>query len=335
MKHLIILASSLLVCYAGFTQVKEKFHDKTAKERISNVQVVKTVDAVKSDKVVKAVEASRIEESVKKERAYDNRRAIDTIPKHMYKYFTVDNGRYLHYLHTNLNDSVKSVKASAKDWDDFNAAYNKLSQTLKNNPFNHVADYISPNKDYKSIELIDNKFQTNTAKVCLRQLIFNIKLSDLLLNKPLADKTDLQLLSMSITNIDTLCLAYIVPYVGHNKVMALMRKPKIIFKVFDKTGAELKNANCYLVSPYVCRSLACLSCKNIAAPCEPQTVDKIIGQKDYLFDCANPSVLEIAPGPYHIFIVNNGTIVSYKSWSTDASDFTADFQPKTINLRVQ
>jgi len=323
MKQILSLtACCFAFCYAASAQMKKPATQLSPKQQIETGKANPTPQQAKME--------------VKPNANIDKPAALvitDTIPTRVRKFYTVDNKRYLTYLNTNLEDSVKLLKAGASDWQDFETAYSKLTQTIKNNPFSNVSNYISPDRDFKSIELIDKTFLTNTAKVCLRQLIFNIKLSDVLLNKLLTDKIDLQLLSMSITNIDTLCLAYLVPYV--TKSMALMKYPKIIFKVFDKDGMELNKAGCYLVSPYVCRSLACLSCKNISTPCELHTVDKIIGQKDYMFDCANPSAIGIAQGPYHIFIVNNGAIIGYKSWSTDANDLSQDFQPKTINLHVQ
>ena len=267
-------------------------------------------------------------------RAVATLRVVDTIPKQMYQYYKIDQLRYRTYINAGLQDSVKLLKATNADWDDFDKAYNRLQQTFKNNPFNNIHDYVNSNSDYKSIGLVDRKFQTNTAKVCLRQLIFNINVSDLLLNKELTDKTDLKLLSMSIKNIDTLCLSYIVPFVTHN--LYLLRYPKIIFKILDKAGTELRTAGCYLVTPKLCRDIACKTCSIFTTPCVTETVNNIIGLRDYVFDCANPSALTIAPGIYHLFIIDNGKIISYKSWSTDANDLmTGAGEAKTINIFLQ
>ena len=257
----------------------------------------------------------------------------DTIPVRARKDFRIDQVRYRNYLATSLNDSVKLKKADAKDWSDYNAALAKLQTTLQQNPFNNVQDYIDGKNDFKSLQLIEQGKVPNTAKICLRQLIFNLNTATTLLGSPMSADVEPKLLSSVIRNIDTLALSYIVPYV--TRALSMMRYPKIVFQVVDKNNVEVKNVNCLLVTPKVCRDISCKSCKATMPPCQELTFAKMVEQRDYSFDCMNPKVLDVAPGVYHVFVVSGNKIIGYQWASFDAGDLMAGTTPKTVKIALQ
>lgn len=263
----------------------------------------------------------------------NNSRVLDTIPQKAKQHFRVDQIKYQRYLSTIVKDSVKVQKASAKDWDDFELTHKKLQTTLTSNPQGNVRDYIDLNKDFVSLKLVERSKEAITAQFSLRQLIFNINLANSILNNPMTSAAEPKLLSAVINNIDTLCLVYIAPYAMRTlSGPSHLSYPKIAFQVLNKNNVEVKNVTCYLVTPKVCRDISCKTCKVSADPCEQHTIASIISEGDYTFDCANPKTLDVAPGVYHLFVVENNKIIDYQWRTFDANDIQASATPKTVKI---
>lgn len=232
----------------------------------------------------------------------------DTIPISRYKYFRVDDDKYKRYLNTFINkDSVKLLKASVTDWSDFDKAFENLKKSLRKNVYNNVENYVDTVTDFKELKLLNPKFLPNTAKVCLRQLIFNIGLVNQLLAKQL-DKEDLTLLAAILKNIDKLVSDYIAP-VGSIMMIHELGLTNVRLRVYGKDRTELNNARCYFVSNHTCRDIACMTCLPSMDPCDGKNINAIVSNSEISYDCANPGGIKIGFGHYHIFVMSNNKII--------------------------
>jgi hypothetical protein len=233
----------------------------------------------------------------------------DTVPLSRNKYFQIDDARYKIYMNSVINkDSVKLLKASATDWADFANAYEALKKSLKNNQYDNVKNYLDTANDFKELTLLNQRRLPHTAKVCLRQLIFNISLVNQLLAKPLNGKEDLGLLSSVMKNIDVLVASYIAP-IGTTYVLKELVLPNVRLRIFNKDGAELNNVKCYFISNRTCRDIACMTCLPAMDPCDGSNINAIIGKADISYDCANPAAIKINFGHYHIFVISRNKII--------------------------
>ncbi len=247
--------------------------------------------------------------SVRDRRTFISSVNRDTIPIGRYKYFRVDSAKYRIYLNSAINkDSVKLAKASTGDWAEFTMAYDSLRLTLIINPNNNVQNYIDSANDFRELTLLNETRLPHTAKVCLRQLTFNIRLLNQLLRKQI-DKEDLVLLNNIMGNIQTLVSAYIAP-IGYTFMLADIGLFNVRLRVFDRDRTtELTNAQCYFLSNHSCRDIACMTCLPGMDPCDAGNINAIVGQSDIRYDCANPTGIRIGFGHYHVFVITNGRIV--------------------------
>jgi hypothetical protein len=248
-----------------------------------------------------------------KNKVVTNNKAIallrDTIPIGRYKYFQIDDARYKIYMNSAINkDSVKLLKASTADWADFAKAYETLKKSLKNNQYDNVQNYLDTANDFTELTLLNQTRLPHTAKVCLRQLIFNISLVNQLLAKPLNGKEDLELLSSVMKNIDVLVASYIAP-IGTTYILKELVLPKVRLRIYDKEGAELNNVKCYFISNRTCRDIACMTCLPAMDPCDGSNINAITGKADISYDCANPTAIKINFGHYHIFVISRNKII--------------------------
>ncbi len=233
----------------------------------------------------------------------------DTIPISRYKYYKIDDSRYKIYLNSVVNkDSVKLLKATAQDWTEYATAYENLKRSFAKNAYNNVQNYIDTTIDFNELKLLNQKFLPHTAKVCLRQLTYNISLLNQLLAKPLNEKADLQLLTSVMNNINTLVATYIAP-IGTTFAIRELFLPNLRIKVFGKDRVELNNAQCYFISNKTCRDIACMTCLPAMDPCDAGNINAIIGKADISYDCANPVAIKVNFGHYHIFVISRSKIV--------------------------
>jgi len=258
----------------------------------------------------------------------------DSIPLGRYKYYKIDQSSNSRYLNSSISkDSVRQEKAGKADWDDFAKAYATLQKSFVANQYNNVENYIDTGKDFIELKLLTADFFPNTAKVCLRQLSFNIQLLNQLLAKPLTEKTDVQLLSAVTNNIDVLINKYVATKgtVLSTKILLL---PKVSIKVFDHTGTELTNAKCYFISFRTCRDIACRSCVPGLDPCDESNISAITSKPDGVFDCTNPVKINVDYGHYHFFVISNKKIRYYEQLHIDENSVSSgDNNQIKINLQ--
>lgn len=261
-------------------------------------------------------------------------RQKDTIPLGRNKYYKVDDASNLTYMNSSINkDSVKLEKASKTDWEEFAKAYAGLQSILQLNRFDNVVNYIDTSKDFIEMKLLKQDFFPNAAKVCLRQLTFNVQLLNQLLARPLPENTDVQLLSSVMNNIDILVNKYVATK-GVTMTIRNVLLPNVNIKVFDNNGAELTNAKCYFISFKTCRDIACRSCIPGLDPCADNNINAIINKPDVIFDCTNPVKIKIDYGHYHFFVINNNKIRHYEQMHIDENRLSSeDNQQIRINLQ--
>jgi hypothetical protein len=239
----------------------------------------------------------------------------DTIPLGRYKYFRIDDARYKIYMNSAINkDSVKLLIANDSDWLGYDKAHSDLKKVLAIDPYKNVSNYIDTITDFKEFALLNKKFLPYTAKVCIRQLTFNIKLLTSILNKPLSSQADISIMNAVIANLDVLVKNYIAP-VGNVTFLAkyiTLFVPNVRIRVFDKDKTELNNVQCYFITRKTCRDVSCATCLPSLDPCDAANIKAIINNPDKLFDCANPNSVNINFGYYHLFIIGKNKILYHE-----------------------
>ncbi|MEO6719350.1 MAG: hypothetical protein ABIN67_03250 [Ferruginibacter sp.] len=236
----------------------------------------------------------------------------DTIPLGKYKYFRADGASKIKYIIDGISeDSVRMIKANKVDWAEFNKTYDELKRTFSIDRFKNVESYIDTPTDLVELTLLNQNYFYNTTKVGLQQLTFNLRLLNQMLTTPIREKTEVEALNMVIKNIDLLVTRYIATK-GLVFYMIKTTLPNLKFKVFDKAGAPVTNAKCYIVSYKTCRDIACRTCVPALEPCELTTVSSIVNKADFVFDCNNPVNIKVNYGNYHVFVISNNKIRHYE-----------------------
>ncbi len=243
---------------------------------------------------------------------------IDSIPLNARKFYRVDSARYKKYLQESARDSVSLVRPNPKDWSDFREIRASINQTLKRDSLGNVYNYIDTANDFAELSILTEEFAPNTARVCLRQLIFTLRQIDVLIKKPLAENSDVVLLSSAMRNMDTLLNRYILTFGDQGTINP--QSAELQFKVTDKDGKTITNAICYLLTPKTCRDIACKSC-TITPDCVSDKLRDIVAKNDKAFDCANDATIPVFFGRYHVFVVAGNKVVSYEMKQVD--DHTA------------
>jgi hypothetical protein len=268
-----------------------------------------------------------------REPAADSRKVMikaDTIPLNKRFVYRLDNAKFKRYQALARKDSTKLQLADTTDWKDFSKIHSKLKATIEKDEHQNVQNYIDTAAELSELQLVNPEFAKFTAKVCLRQLIFNLKLLDQLLNRQLDEEADVELLSMIMQNIDTLITKYILTF-GNRELAKSIISPTVIFKVFDSSGVEITNAKCYLITPKTCRDIVCKSCMPAKLPCEESLIGQIVSKNDKVYDCANPVPVPVYYGRYHIYVVNGNKVLFYEMRQIDQT--TIDPSNKLINIR--
>jgi hypothetical protein len=239
---------------------------------------------------------------------------VDSIPLNARRFYRVDSIRYKKYLQETGRDSVLLIKANSKDWNDFREIRASITQTLKNDSLGNVSSYIDTANDFAELSLLQEEFVPNTARVCLRQLIFTLRQINLLIKKPLTENSDVVLLSAAMKNMDTLLDRYILTFGEPGTVNP--QSADLRFNVTDKNGKAVTNAICYLLTPKTCRDIACKTC-TVSPDCASDKLRDIIAKNDKAFDCANDVSVPVFFGRYHVFVVSGNKLLSYEMKQVD------------------
>ena len=244
--------------------------------------------------------------------------AFDSIPLNARRFYRIDSMRYKKYLQESGRDSVSLVRPNPKDWSDFREIRASIARSIKKDSLGNVYNYIDTANDFAELSILNEEFAPNTARVCLRQLIFTLRQIDVLIKKPLTENSDVVLLSSAMRNMDTLLNRYILTFGDQGTINP--QAAQLQFKIMDKNGNAITNAICYLLTPKTCRDIACKSC-TIAPDCAGDKLRDIIAKNDKAFDCANDVTVPVFFGRYHVFVVSGNKVLSYEMKQVD--DHTA------------
>ena len=241
----------------------------------------------------------------------------DTISLGKYKYYRADAASKMRYIMEGINeDSMRIIKASKFDWIEFDNAYSDLKKTFSNDGSKNVESYIDTTVDLLELGMLNQNYFYNTSKVALKQLTANIRILNQLLTTPIHEKNGVQVLNMLMQNIDVLVTKFIAT---KGSVYFILKTvlPDIKLTVVDKTGAPVRDVQCYFISYKTCRDIACRTCLPALESCDINTITAITNKADLIVDSNNPVSLRVSYGHYHLFVIGNNKIRHYAQLNID------------------
>jgi len=238
----------------------------------------------------------------------------------------------------NKSIDFKLIIADSLDWNRFDSSVSELFSAIKTDRFNVASEYlnsmpgifveyrsIQPRKDvpgkareFEYLAYLNRFDYPKVARVFLTQVTINIRLLTGFFNQTITTDVQVRSLGEIIQNIRFLSREYLFPFFetspGSGKIMRLPKRISgpIAFKIFGKDSTELKNARCYLLSPYTCRRTVCKSCIMSASDCDMQKISMITTKYDHLHDTNNPVLLTVFYGRYHFFVIKENKILFYE-----------------------